>query len=252
VKWLIGAGVVVAAATIGYAWSRGADGGSSEPLVLGERHHRVIPGPREGAPLLVLLHARGGSPGGLVWPQLEDALAKLGDDAPALLLIDGGDHSYFHDRADFSWGTHILKEAIPAARRRMRTDPRREAIGGYSMGGFGALDLARQRRFCAVGGHSPALWQEGGETPEGAFDNAEDFERHDVIEAARRDANVYRGARVWLDAGIDDSFRPNTVLLGQLVGSPAKTPPGGHSSGYWRQHVDEYMRFYARALKACR
>ena len=66
-KWFIVAGVVAAAATIGYAWWFGADGGDSEPLVIGERHHRVIPGRREGAPLLVLLHARGGSPGGLAY-----------------------------------------------------------------------------------------------------------------------------------------------------------------------------------------
>jgi S-formylglutathione hydrolase FrmB len=73
-----------------------------------------------------------------------------------VLLVDGGDHSYYHDRDDFDWGTHVLRDAIPAARRRLNTDPGREAIGGFSMGGFGALDLARQRRFCAVGGHSAA------------------------------------------------------------------------------------------------
>jgi enterochelin esterase-like enzyme len=251
VKWILATGLAVAAGAIAYAWWRGFEEGPSEPLVLGERSHRVIPAQREGAPLLVLLHARGGTPGGLVWPELEDALAALGDDAPALLLVDGGDHSYFHDRDDFAWGTHILREAIPAARRRLGTDPRREAIGGYSMGGFGALDLARQQRFCAVGGHSPALWREGGETPQGAFDNAEDFEQHDVIEAARRDPGLFKGAQVWLDAGIDDSFARNTILLGALVDSPAKTPPGGHASAYWREHVDEYLQFYARALKTC-
>lgn len=249
-KWILAAGIAVAVATIAYAWWRGGEE-SSEPLVLGERHHRVIPAKREGAPLLILLHARGGTPDGLVWPELEDALAALGDDAPAVLLVDGGDHSYFHDREDFPWGTHILREAIPAARRRLGTDPGREAVGGYSMGGFGALDLARQRRFCAVGGHSPALWEDGSETPLGAFDDAEDFERHDVIEAARENPDLFRGAQVWLDAGIDDSFARNTILLGAIVDAPAKTPAGGHTSAYWREHVDEYLQFYARALKTC-
>jgi S-formylglutathione hydrolase FrmB len=48
---------------------------------------------------------------------------------------------------------------IPQVTRRFGTDRRRVAIGGISMGGFGAYDLARLNpgRFCAVGGHSPAL-----------------------------------------------------------------------------------------------
>ena len=39
-------------------------------------------------------------------------------------------------------------------------DPDRVAIGGISMGGFGAFDIARLHpgAFCAVGGHSPAIW----------------------------------------------------------------------------------------------
>ena len=55
------------------------------------------------------------------------------------------------------------------------------------MGGFGAYDLARlyPGTFCAVGGDSAALWRNGGESAQGAFDNAEDFARHDVIGAAR-------------------------------------------------------------------
>jgi S-formylglutathione hydrolase FrmB len=254
VKRILATGLAVAAAAIAYAWWRGGEETAAlgEPLVFGELRHRTIPAASDGAPLLVLLHERGGSPRELLWPELVDALDAQGSNAPGLLLVDGGDHSYYHDRADFDWGTHILDEAIPAARDRLKTDPGREAIGGFSMGGFGALDLARQRRFCAVGAHSPALWEDGGETPEGAFDHAEDFERHDVLEAAQSDPNLFRGAQVWLDVGLDDPFRQNTVRLGALVDAPAKTPPGDHSTAYWRDHVNEYVQFYARALKTCR
>ncbi|HEX7254802.1 MAG TPA: alpha/beta hydrolase-fold protein [Gaiellaceae bacterium] len=252
-KWIVATGILVAVGTFAYAWWRGGEESSAigEPLVLGERHHRVIAAQQDGAPLLVLLHERGGSPRGLLWPELVDALEAQGADRPAVLLVDGGDHSYYHDREDFDWGTHILREAIPAARERLGTDPDREAIGGFSMGGFGALDLARQRRFCAVGGHSPALWEGGGQTPEGAFDDAEDFERHDVLEAAQANPNVFRGAEVWLDVGLDDAFRRTTALLGAVVDSPAKTPPGEHGTAYWREHVDEYLEFYAEALREC-
>jgi len=42
------------------------------------------------------------------------------------------------------------------------------------MGGLGAYDLARldQGRFCAVGGHSPAIWFTYRDAEAGAFDDA--------------------------------------------------------------------------------
>src|SRR6185437_613719 len=89
-------------------------------------------------------------------------------------------------------------------------------IGGISMGGFGALDLARlaPRRFCAVGGHSAAPWRSGGETPVGAFDDAGDFARYDVVGIARRHPRLFENARVWLDVGTDDPFRSADAELG--------------------------------------
>ena len=44
-----------------------------------------------------------------------------------------------------------------------RAQARRVAIGGISMGGYGALLLGAAGNFCAVGGHSPALWFAGRE-----------------------------------------------------------------------------------------
>jgi S-formylglutathione hydrolase FrmB len=251
-KWILAAGVAVAVAAIAYAWYRGGDEqATGQPLAIGARLHRLIPARGDRTPLLVLLHERGGTPRELLWPELLDALEAEGERAPAVLLVDGGDHSYYHDRDDFKWGTHILRDAIPAARRRMNTDPRREAIGGFSMGGFGALDLARQRRFCAVGGHSPALWLEPSQTPEGAFDDAEDFERHDVIGFADVNPRLFRGARVWLDSGDADPFRLAMLTLGAEIGVRPKVWRGDHSPRYWRAHVDEYVRFYADALARC-
>jgi hypothetical protein len=43
-----------------------------------------------------------------------DELRALGSHAPQVLLLDAGDHSYWHDRADGRWGTMVLREAIPA------------------------------------------------------------------------------------------------------------------------------------------
>jgi S-formylglutathione hydrolase FrmB len=223
--------------------------------LLGQTIHEVVVLPPRGAPrppLLVLLHGRGSSTSQWLSDELFAELARLGPRAPALLVVAGGDHSYYHDREDGPWGSYVLREAIPAGLERAHADPQRVAIGGISMGGFGALDLARidPQRFCAVGGHSPALWRSGDETPPGAFDNAEDFARHDVIAAARMGKPLGQGP-VWLDAGESDSFLKSTKELGRLLHVRVHVSPGGHDRGYWRRHAAEYLRFYAGALARC-
>ena len=121
------------------------------------------------------------------------------------------------------------------------------------MGGFGALDLARldPARFCAVGGHSAALWDSDGETPPGAFDDAADFARHDVLAAARSGARFGRGP-VWLDGGDADPFRSTDTELASLLHTTMHVWPGGHDLTYWNAHLAQYLRFYADALSACR
>src|SRR5207253_6161159 len=127
-------------------------------------------GDGRGRPLLVLLHGRSVQPDSWLSDSFFEALHALGNRAPNVLLANGGKHSYWHNRQDGPWGSYVLREAIPAALARSGADRRRVAIGGISMGGFGARDLARiaPHRFCAVGGQSAALWFSCGGTPEGA------------------------------------------------------------------------------------
>lgn len=212
----------------------------------------------KGRPLLVLLHGRSSSPGAFLGSAWLDELAALGTKAPVLLLVNGGDHSYYHDRADGRWGSYVMQEVIPAALKRTGADSRRIAIGGISMGGYGAFRLALRSpgRFCAVGGHSPALWRTGGETAPGAFDDAEDFDANDVIGFAGSDRQAFGNARLWLDAGDHDPFlsadnefvralRANGKEIGFHVW------PGYHSGSYWNAHAAAYLRFYADALAGC-
>ena len=121
------------------------------------------------------------------------------------------------------------------------------------MGGFGALDLARLHpaRFCAVGGHSPALWRTGGETPAGAFDDAEDFSRHDLFDGAMGGRAV-----VWIDVGRDDPFFAAAKDYARLLQNAGRKVTlhlwdGGHDREYWKRHLDEYLRFYADAFARC-
>jgi S-formylglutathione hydrolase FrmB len=209
--------------------------------------------------LVVFLHGRGGSEETFTGNEaVYDGLANLGRRAPVLAFPDGGVHSYWHDRDGGRWGRYVMREVIPTVVKRFGVDPRRVAIGGISMGGFGAYDLAllHPRRFCAVGGHSPALWFDGGETAPGAFDDAADFERNDVVGMVRGNSNAFEGMRVWNDYGDADPFRVyDEGFVGYLrsdgVDLSAHSSSGGHDNAYWDRHWAAYLRFYANSLAAC-
>jgi len=212
-----------------------------------------------GRPLLVFLHGRGNGADSNLRDAMFAALRPLGDRAPVIAFPDGGRDRYWHDRRRGAWGRYVLEEVIPETQRRFHTDPRRVALGGISMGGFGAYDLMlhSHRRFCAVGGHSPALWQTGGETAPGAFDDAQDFARHNIVAAARSKPAAFARQPLWLDAGTEDPFdRGDRALVGALraagVGIRVSRWAGGHDTGYWDRHWRSYLAWYARALARCR
>lgn len=213
----------------------------------------------EAAPLLVFLHGRNGSDESFADDEaMFEGLAKLREEAPVVAFPDGGDHGYWHDRAEGDWGAYVMDEVIPSVIDRFDADPDRVAIGGISMGGFGAYDLAllHPGRFCAVGGHSPALWLEGGDSAPGAFDDAEDFERHDVIGTVASNPGAFGEIPIWNDAGEADPFLISDVRLVEMLegGSADVTShvwPGGHDESYWNRHWDAYLRFYAEALASC-
>jgi len=217
------------------------------------------PGPRGERALLVFLHGRGGSADTFTGNEaFFSGLARMGRRAPVVAFPDGGDHSYWHNRRSGRWDRYVMREVIPKVSRRFGVDPHRIAIGGISMGGFGAYDLALKhpRRFCAVGGHSAALWFEAGETAPGAFDSAADFERNDVVGTVRRDPGALGSMPVWNDYGASDPFRAyNEAFVAALHGGEARLNahswPGGHEGSYWTRHWPRYLRFYANSLAHC-
>jgi hypothetical protein len=192
---------------------------------------RVVP-PHHGNWTLALLHGRGSGPSSLLSQTFFDALHSLGPRAPVVLLLDGGDHSYWHDRTDGRLGSMVLDETLPKHGR--------VAIGGISMGGYGALLLGSQGHFCAIGGHSPALWFHGADTPAVAFDDAEDFARHDLIGHP-----PHYDAPVWIDVGTQDPFHDAAVHYAHEIQAQPHVWPGGHDSSYWHSHTRQYFAFYA-------
>jgi len=222
------------------------------------RETAVIPAGSDGRrrPLLVFLHGRGGDEDSGLEGEMFAALHRLGRRAP-VVVFPSGDASYWHDRRDGRWAAYVLDEVIPLSEERFGTDTGRVAIGGISMGGFGAYNLARAgRRFCAVGGHSPALWIRASQAVPGTFDDRPDFARHDVVGLARRRPRRLARQPLWLDAGTRDPFdRGDRAFVRALrdahVRITARRWPGRHNAAYWRAHWGAYLRFYARALARC-
>jgi enterochelin esterase-like enzyme len=208
-------------------------------LTHSDLHEILVVPPRHSRWMLVLLHGYHAGPSQFLTQPLFDTLAALRTRAPDVLLLDGGADSYWHNRADGRWASMVLREAIPAGTA--RTHVGRVAIGGISMGGYGALLLAsRDRGFCAVGAQSPALWPSPGETAPGAFDDAEDYDRNDVFK-------LRSPHPLWIDLGASDPFRTATLAYARRAGVRAHIRPGGHDAALWNSFTPQFLRFFASA-----
>ncbi len=216
------------------------------------------PGGSADRPLLVFLHGAGGSDESFLANEAVLAsLSQLGEAAPVLAFPEG-EEGWWHNRASGNWGRYVIREVIPAITRQYGTDPQRVAIGGISMGGYGAyhLGLLHPRRFCAVGGHSAGLWPDESTEYPGAFDGEADYERNDVLAAVRANPDAFGAARIWNDYGDRDWFvAGNAAFVAALEKGDADLTahvwPGGHDSSYWDAHFPAYLRFYANALAHC-
>lgn len=209
------------------------------------------PGVRQnGLPVLVSLHGRGGShrdsfAGSLQLHRfLADAVAH-GSRPFAIAAVDGGDHGYWHPRRDGDPAAMVIEEFLPLLARR-GLDTGRVGLYGWSMGGYGALYLAGRlgrRRTAVAIASSPAVWHRAGDSAAGAFDDAEDFDRHAIFGRLE----LLAGIPVRLDCGAADGFAAVTRDLRAAI-SPTPAggiEPGGHDAVFWRGQAPAQLRFAA-------
>ena len=148
----------------------------------------------------------------------------------------------------------MLDEVIPQAVERFGADADRVAIGGISMGGFGAFAIARRRpaRFCAVGGHSAAFWLSSGDTAPGHSTTPRTSPGTTSSASPGRADMRHRAALAcgWTAARADP-FRVADERFASALGIRMRHWAGGHTGAYWQRHYKRYLRFYASALAAC-
>jgi pimeloyl-ACP methyl ester carboxylesterase len=141
----------------------------------------------------------------------------------------------------------LVDEFLPLLASR-GLDVDRFAVGGWSMGGYGALLLAERlgdRRIAAIAVDSPAIWTRASDTAPGAFDDRQDFLEHDVL----RRIGPVRRIPVRISCGTADPFFPGVkTLLAALPSAEHDLGAGAHDLAWWRHAAPGQLMFVGRHL----
>ena len=217
--------------------------------------------PTRRFPVMYMLHGAGGSY--TEWsdsflPQQLDSMILGGLAQPMIVAMpDGGERTYFVNWDNGPrYSDYIAQDVVAEIDSHFRTLPQQasRAIGGLSMGGLGALQIAMRNPsiFGVVGAHSPSIrlaWDS-----ELWFLTGENYLEHDPIWLSRNGSGEERMA-YWIDVGAEDWWRPNIEELHAAFESAGLAVswhvfPGTHEAEYWIDHVPDYVRFYSDTLRA--
>ncbi len=211
-------------------------------------------------PVLYMLHGLSGSY--LEWIDYKlldtaDSMMSQGTIKQMIIVLPSGDQEYWVDHANNGpqYGTYVVQDVVGHIDATYRTLANREnrAIGGHSMGGHGALQLAFNHPdvFSVAGAHSPTLRTKAEAQP--FFGDDAFYAVHDPVSLARTAANL-GSLKIWLDIGtLDKGWRPRVEELDQNLTQRGIAHEwhlfeGDHAGDYWTQHVPDYMKFYSNGL----
>jgi S-formylglutathione hydrolase FrmB len=192
-----------------------------------------------------------------------------------LIVTPAGSTSFYINSHDGKqrYEDFFLREFMPAIEARYRIEAARatRGLGGFSMGGYGALRLAflHPELFGSVSVHSAALIEKlpnisvaeaaqnprmrvlgdvFGSPPDRAF-----WDRNNPLALART-APIAR-LKIYFDCGSEDGYRFNagTEALDKILSSRHITHefhiyPGGHDWEYFAEHLPASLEFEAKAF----
>ena len=234
--------------------------------------------PRVGRPpfpVLYLLH--GLSDDSTVWLR-NTRLEWYVRDLPLIVVLPDGYRGFYTDNEEGpAYAQHLGRELVDFVDRNFQTKAHRagRAIGGLSMGGYGALRIAlgNPDRFCSANSHSGAMGRSQvdfspaaiaagrhqgksagfvaelrrifGENPIGTS--------HDLLELAKAARKMRQLPHLLLDCGrkdylLKDNREFHRTLNASKIRHRYSEHAGAHDWDYWDRHVQESIGFHCRHL----
>ena len=208
-------------------------------------------------PFVLVLHGRGGDHT-TAFDQLGlhrflAAHVQAGGAPFALASVDGGD-GYWHPRVNGDDPLLMLATEFVPMLATLGVRTASVGVLGWSMGGYGALLLARQAHrgdlhgvtVAAAAAGSPALFGSFRHSAKGAFDDAADFATYGTL-ADQPDVGA---TPLYVACGTDDAFTTETKRYRANVSpTPAgRIGRGCHTDGYWRSLAADQITFLAAHL----
>jgi len=204
------------------------------------------PGTNPGDPLptVVLLHGAHSSAAAKIDSMGLDRFLAASGRRLALAAVDGGDHSYWHERDDGQdAGAMVLEDFFPFLQTK-GLDP--QGLWGWSMGGSGALALSTTEAGRQLGGVvavSPALYSSFDDANTDAFDNQGQYE--DVMDRIKAPRPYTR-----VDCGTGDPFYRTDLDLLDGLDVERHYSPGAHDTGYWTRVAGSELAWLADRVGA--
>lgn len=224
----------------------------------------TIPDGHDGRPLPVVYQLHGLSDDHTMW-QRRTSIERYAQRHGLMVVMPDGGRGYYLDARHGvgAYESHLLA-VVDFVDRTFRTIAAREgrALGGLSMGGYGALKLALKHpaRFASVVAHSSALdlarmLRDGSAVRDlqvaldGRLDPGDDC----FALAGRLARSAGPRPAIAFDCGLGDQFLADNrrfhARLERLgIAHRYREHPGGHDWEYWDAHLDAALAFHRARL----
>lgn len=201
-----------------------------------------------------------------IWSR-RTSIERYVQDLPLVVVMPDGGRGWYTNAAEgYAYEDDLVKDVVGLVDRTFPVKAEREgrAIGGLSMGGYGAVKvgLKHHETFCSVNSHSGALAFVRGNTDENKKLSPE-FERIFGKDAKDGPEDPFaiveeidhgRIPAMRIDCGTDDFLIQHNrdfhkFLEDRHVAHEYQEFPGSHNWAYWDEHVQQALAFHVRNLK---
>lgn len=221
-------------------------------------------------PVFYLLH--GLSDDHTAW-QRRTSIERYVDGQPLVVVMPCTDRGWYTNAANWPqlrYEDHIIKDVMGFVERTFPVKKERDgrAIGGLSMGGYGAVKLGLKypQLFCSINSHSGALrgphWHDINEVGQATKDlsnefmpifGKETFGSSNDPAALVDNCPKNKRPKILIDCGkqdflIEDNRFFHKHLLKNKYAHTYREFPGDHNWGYWDLHIQEALVFHRENL----